>query len=89
MIGSSSQLFHNVSTAASSYMDLSAFKNAVYSGKVRDFSVYSHEARWIKSQSELSLMRNSASIGCQVYILCCIYVNFLSSALLSVVYLFR
>ncbi|KAG8369061.1 hypothetical protein BUALT_Bualt15G0111100 [Buddleja alternifolia] len=65
MIGSSSQLFHNVNTADSIYMNLEAFRRAAYDGKVKDFSVYSHEARWIKSEAEISLMRNSASIGCQ------------------------
>ncbi|KAK6159798.1 hypothetical protein DH2020_003179 [Rehmannia glutinosa] len=65
MIGSSSQLFHNVNTADSAYMNLEAFQKAAYNGKVKDFSVYSHEARWIKSEAEINLMRNSASVACQ------------------------
>ncbi|KAL3843552.1 hypothetical protein ACJIZ3_000955 [Penstemon smallii] len=65
LIRSSSQLFHNVYTADSAYLNLDAFEGAAGVGKVKDFSVYSHEARWIKSHSELDLMRNSASIGCQ------------------------
>ncbi|XP_011087500.1 probable Xaa-Pro aminopeptidase 3 isoform X1 [Sesamum indicum] len=69
MIGSSSQLFHNVNTANSSYMNLEAFHRAANNGKVRDFSVYSHEARWIKSEAEVNLMRNSASIACQALLL--------------------
>ncbi|KAL8527817.1 hypothetical protein ACS0TY_005587 [Phlomoides rotata] len=65
MIECSSQLFHNVNTADSAYMSLESFQKAAYNGKVKDFSVYSHEARWIKSEAELNLMRNSASIACQ------------------------
>uniref|UniRef100_A0A5B7AYA4 Putative Xaa-Pro aminopeptidase 3 isoform X1 n=2 Tax=Davidia involucrata TaxID=16924 RepID=A0A5B7AYA4_DAVIN len=65
MISSSSKLFHNVKTAIPSYVDLEAFRKAAYSGKVKDLSVYTHEARWIKSPAELKLMRDSASIGCQ------------------------
>ncbi|XP_051137191.1 intermediate cleaving peptidase 55, mitochondrial [Andrographis paniculata] len=65
MIGSSSLLFHNVNTANPTYMNLEAFQKAVYNVKVKDFSFYSHEARWVKSEAELSLMRHSASIACQ------------------------
>lgn len=66
MIERSSQLFHNVSTSKSIYTNLEAFQRATYNGKVKDFSVYTHEARWVKSQAELNLMRHSASIACQV-----------------------
>lgn len=66
MIECSSQLFHNVNTADSAYMSLESFQKAAYNSKVKDFSIYSHEARWIKSEAELNLMRNSASIACQV-----------------------
>ncbi|KAL2469070.1 Metallopeptidase M24 family protein [Forsythia ovata] len=69
MIESSPQLFHNVKTANSSYVGLEAFQNASYNGKVKDFSVYTHEARWVKSTAELNLMRNSASIACQALLL--------------------
>lgn len=65
MIKGSSKLFHNVNTAVPRYMDLEAFQKAAYGGKVKDFSKYTHEARWIKSPAELKLMRDSASIGCQ------------------------
>ncbi|XP_059652269.1 intermediate cleaving peptidase 55, mitochondrial [Cornus florida] len=65
MIRSSSKLFHNLNTAIPSYMDLEAFQKADSSGKVKDLSVYTHEARWIKSPAELKLMRDSASIGSQ------------------------
>ncbi|KAL6964629.1 aminopeptidase [Sarracenia purpurea var. burkii] len=65
MIRSSSELFHNARTAMQTYMDLDAFQKAAYNGKVKDLSVYTHEARLIKSTAELKLMRDSASIGCQ------------------------
>ncbi|XP_073153867.1 intermediate cleaving peptidase 55, mitochondrial-like isoform X1 [Henckelia pumila] len=65
MIERSSQLFHNVNTSKSIYTNLEAFQRATYNGKVKDFSVYTHEARWVKSQAELNLMRHSASIACQ------------------------
>lgn len=69
MIESSSLLFHNVKTASSSYVGLEAFQKASYNGKVKDFSVHTHEARWVKSPAELNLMRNSASIACQALLL--------------------
>lgn len=68
MIESSSQLFHNVKTASASYVGLDAFQKASSNGKVKDLSVHTHEARWVKSPAELNLMRNSASIACQVLV---------------------
>lgn len=65
MIGRSSRLFHNVKTSLPAYTDLEAFHKAIYDGKVKDLSRYTHELRWIKSPSELKLMRQSASIACQ------------------------
>ncbi|XP_058084274.1 intermediate cleaving peptidase 55, mitochondrial isoform X2 [Magnolia sinica] len=65
MIGKASKLFHNVKTALPAYTDLEAFRMATYDGKVKDLSRFTHEARWIKSPSELKLMRQSASIACQ------------------------
>lgn len=62
----SSELFHNVQTAVPTYMELDAFQKAAYSGKVKDVSVFTHELRLIKSPAELKLMRESASIACQV-----------------------
>ncbi|KAK3012269.1 hypothetical protein RJ639_012180 [Escallonia herrerae] len=76
MIGNSTKLFHSVNTATPAYMDLEAFQKAANNNTVKDFSVYTHEARWIKSPAELQLMRDSASVGCQVLLLfygqCCI-----------------
>ncbi|CAA2972654.1 intermediate cleaving peptidase 55, mitochondrial [Olea europaea var. sylvestris] len=69
MIESSSQLFHNVKTASASYVGLDAFQKASSNGKVKDLSVHTHEARWVKSPAELNLMRNSASIACQALLL--------------------
>ncbi|KAG6424895.1 hypothetical protein SASPL_115318 [Salvia splendens] len=59
------QLFHNVNTANSTYVNLESFQKAISNGKVKDFAVHTHEARWIKSEAELKLMRNSASIASQ------------------------
>ncbi|CAA0834649.1 Metallopeptidase M24 family protein [Striga hermonthica] len=65
MIDSSSQLFVNTVTDNTTYMKLEAFQKAAHNGIVEDFSVYSHEARWIKSEAEIKLMRNSTSIASQ------------------------
>lgn len=62
----SSELFHNVQTAVPTYMELDGFQKAASSGKVKDVSVFTHELRLIKSPAELKLMRESASIACQV-----------------------
>lgn len=62
---SSFQLFHNVNTANSTYVNLESFQKAASDGKVKDFAVYSHEARFIKSAAELKLMRDSTSIASQ------------------------
>ncbi|XP_052207154.1 intermediate cleaving peptidase 55, mitochondrial-like [Diospyros lotus] len=64
MIRSSSNLYHNVKTATR-YTKLEAFQKADNDGKVKDFCVYTHEARWIKSPAELKLTRDFAAIGCQ------------------------
>nr|GMD43801.1 probable Xaa-Pro aminopeptidase 3 [Ipomoea batatas] len=53
MIGSCSNLFHNVKTASSAYMDLEPFKKAYQSGIVKDFSIYTHEARLALIQTML------------------------------------
>lgn len=65
MIKHSSKLFHNVKTALPSYMDLEVFKKASSDGSVTDLSIHTHELRWKKSEAELSLMREAASIACQ------------------------
>ncbi|KAL6495787.1 aminopeptidase [Orobanche gracilis] len=65
MIDSSSQVFHIVNKANSAYTNLEEFQKAAYNGKVKDFSVYSHEARWIKSEAEINLLRDSAAVACQ------------------------
>lgn len=66
MIESSFIVFHNVKTTTSSYMELEAYRKAVNNCKVKDFSVYTHEARLVKSPAEIKLMKDSASIACQV-----------------------
>ncbi|PKA48917.1 Xaa-Pro aminopeptidase [Apostasia shenzhenica] len=65
MIGDASGLFHNVKTGSPSYANLEEFQRAQSSNKVKDLSCYTDELRWIKSPSELKLMRQSASIACQ------------------------
>ncbi|KAL7599041.1 hypothetical protein Lser_V15G25762 [Lactuca serriola] len=65
MIKNCSKLYHNVKTAVPTYTELEAFKKAAYNGGLHDLSIYTHEARWVKSSAELNLMRQSASIGCQ------------------------
>ncbi|MQL88229.1 hypothetical protein Taro_020789 [Colocasia esculenta] len=65
MIGRASRLFHNVKTALPAYTEMEAFRIAMQNGNVKDLSCYTHEFRWIKSPSEIKLMRQSAAIACQ------------------------
>ncbi|KAG0480068.1 hypothetical protein HPP92_010926 [Vanilla planifolia] len=65
MIDKAYKIFHNIKTVSPSYSDLEAFQRALNNNKVKDLSYYTHELRWIKSPSELKLMRQSASIACQ------------------------
>lgn len=67
MIRGSCKLFHNVHTAIPAYMNLEAFQKAAYHGKVKSVSILTHELRLIKSPAELKLMKESASIACQVF----------------------
>ena len=53
-------------TAVPTYTELDAFQKAAISGEVKDVSVLTHELRLKKSSAELKLMRESASIACQV-----------------------
>ena len=66
MIRGSSKLFHNMQTATPTYTELDVFQKAALTGKVKDLSSFTHELRWIKSPAELKLMREAASIVCQV-----------------------
>ncbi|KAG9457763.1 hypothetical protein H6P81_002271 [Aristolochia fimbriata] len=68
MIGNASKVFHNKKTALPAYTDLDAFRKGAYNGKVKDLSRLTHELRWIKSPSEIKLMKQSASIACQALI---------------------
>ncbi|CAL9048907.1 intermediate cleaving peptidase 55, mitochondrial-like isoform X1 [Musa acuminata AAA Group] len=65
MMRQASRLFHNVKTASPSYTEMEPFIKASFNNKVKDLSAYTHELQWIKSASELKLMRTSASIACQ------------------------
>lgn len=66
MIGRSSRLFHNRETGVKAYVDLEAFRRADSYDMVSNLSKFTHELRWVKSSAELKLMRESASIACQV-----------------------
>lgn len=66
MIRNSSKVFHNVHTASQRYTKLDEFQKSVSLDKVKTLSSLTHELRLIKSPSELKLMRESASIACQV-----------------------
>lgn len=48
--------------------ELEAFQSALQQGRVRSLNRYSHQQRWVKSPSELNLMREAASITCKVRI---------------------
>lgn len=82
MIKNCSKVYHNVKTAIPDYTNLEGFQKAAYNGGVLDFSLYTHEARWVKSSAELNLMRESAAIGCQVCQSCTILFFFTISSLL-------
>lgn len=62
----SSEVFHNVKTATRTYVELESFQKALNKGKAKDLSVYTHEMRWVKSPAEINLMREAATIACQV-----------------------
>lgn len=47
---------------------LSAFKDAVQEKKVHSVQRYAYESRWVKSPSEINLMRQSAAIACQAFL---------------------
>jgi Xaa-Pro aminopeptidase len=67
LIERSKGVYHNVKTSSSSYKNLDAFRRASLNNKVKDLTYYTDELRWIKSKSEIKLMRESASIVSQVY----------------------
>jgi Xaa-Pro aminopeptidase len=66
MIERSKMVYHNVKTS-SSYKNLDAFRRASLNKKVKDIARYIDELRWVKSKSEVKLMRESASIVSQVF----------------------
>lgn len=66
MISHATKVYHNVMTALPSYMAFEAFRELDHNNKVKDISYLTHELRWVKSSSEVNLMRQSASIACQV-----------------------
>lgn len=66
LIEQSRGVYHNVNTT-SSYKNLDAFRRASLNNKVKDLTNYTDELRWVKSKSEIKLMRESASIVSQVF----------------------
>uniref|UniRef100_A0A804LQI6 Aminopeptidase P N-terminal domain-containing protein n=1 Tax=Zea mays TaxID=4577 RepID=A0A804LQI6_MAIZE len=64
LIEQSKGVYHNVNTT-SSYKNLDAFRRASLNNKVKDLTNYTDELRWVKSKSEIKLMRESASIVSQ------------------------
>lgn len=67
MIEQSKVVYHNVKTLSPSYKNLDSFRRASLNNKVKDIAYYTDELRWIKSKSEIGLMRESASIVSQVF----------------------
>lgn len=65
MIEQSKVVYHNVKTSSSCYRNLDTFRRASLNNKVKDLTYYTDELRWIKSKSEIRLMRESASIVSQ------------------------
>uniref|UniRef100_A0A0E0MNM3 Aminopeptidase P N-terminal domain-containing protein n=1 Tax=Oryza punctata TaxID=4537 RepID=A0A0E0MNM3_ORYPU len=65
MIERSKVVYHNVKTLSPSYKNLDSFRRASLNNKVKDIAYYTDELRWIKSKSEIGLMRESASIVSQ------------------------
>ncbi|WVZ90762.1 hypothetical protein U9M48_037033 [Paspalum notatum var. saurae] len=65
LIERSKGVYHNVKASSSSYKNLDAFRMASLNNKVKDLTYYTDGLRWIKSKSEIKLMRESASIVSQ------------------------
>ncbi|VAI28383.1 unnamed protein product [Triticum turgidum subsp. durum] len=65
MIEQSKVVYHNAKPSTSSYRNFDAFRRASLNNKVKDLTHYTDELRWIKSKSEIKLMRESASIVSQ------------------------
>ncbi|XP_051190054.2 intermediate cleaving peptidase 55, mitochondrial [Lolium perenne] len=65
MIEQSKVVYHNAKASTSSYRNFDAFRRASLNNKVKDLTRYTDELRWIKSKSEIKLMRESASIVSQ------------------------
>lgn len=65
MIAKACKVYHNCDIAGSDYADLPAFKKALNESNVHNLCKYTHEARWIKSPSEINIMKQSAAITCQ------------------------
>lgn len=76
MLGRASKVFHKKEAAVKTYTSLEAFQKADYYGKLKSLSQLTHQLRWVKSAAEVRLMRESASIACQVYFLASVVSNY-------------
>ncbi|KAF0887571.1 hypothetical protein E2562_002290 [Oryza meyeriana var. granulata] len=65
LIERSKVVYHNVKTLSPSYKNMDSFRRASLNNKAKDIAYYTDELRWIKSKSEIGLMRESASIVSQ------------------------
>ncbi|XP_031497704.1 intermediate cleaving peptidase 55, mitochondrial isoform X2 [Nymphaea colorata] len=65
MVDKASMLFLNVGTSLPNCLNFDALGKASRDRRIKDLGKYTHEMRWIKSPSELKLMKESASIACQ------------------------
>ncbi|KAF3772208.1 putative Xaa-Pro aminopeptidase 3 [Nymphaea thermarum] len=65
MVDKASMLFLNVGTSLPNCLNFDALGKASRDWRIKDLGKYTHEMRWIKSPSELKLMKESASIACQ------------------------
>ncbi|CAN6467301.1 unnamed protein product [Victoria cruziana] len=65
MVNKASTLFLNVGTSLPNCLNFDALSKASRDRRIKDIAKYTHEMRWIKSPSELKLMKESASIACQ------------------------
>lgn len=65
MLGRAKAIFCDLGSLTPVVAELDAFQTALQEGRVRSLTRYSHQMRWVKSPSELNLMRQAASITCE------------------------
>ncbi|KAG0609260.1 hypothetical protein M758_8G171000 [Ceratodon purpureus] len=65
MLGRAKAIYCDLGLLTPFVAELDAFQTALQQGRVRSLNRYSHQMRWVKSPSELTLMRKAASITCK------------------------